>query len=219
MNQPDSIGQTKTYWIVCEATPDYRSGDPTKEKWFERSGLTCTCEKDGQRKLRWLRQWHPNAFLAKATITPVPDKFKSPFRFVGVQTGRYRNPSYHRQENRDCAWYERQGEGSIGQRAPTHTRRKHHVTQSRQSSNETSSVSSDRRRSANCHARRTPSTGVVCESEDTRRRNPMVYTDFSYRPMRPEIRSIPEQTCMPLVPGCSCQCVDRRVYGSGRSSE
>jgi hypothetical protein len=83
MNQPDSIGQTKTYWIVCEATPDYRSGDPTKEKWFERSGLTCTCEKDGQRKLRWLRQWHPNAFLAKATITPVPDKFKSPLPFRG----------------------------------------------------------------------------------------------------------------------------------------
>lgn len=83
MNQPDSIGQSKTYWIVCEATPDYRSGDPTKEKWIERSGLACTCEEEGQRKLRWLRQWHPKAFLAKAIVTPVPDKFEHPLPLRG----------------------------------------------------------------------------------------------------------------------------------------
>lgn len=53
-------GETQTYWVVCEEHSDGR--------WFQRNYPQMTQEL-GYKKLRHLRRWHPNAFLATIVIT------------------------------------------------------------------------------------------------------------------------------------------------------
>lgn len=70
MLQTNSIRQTRTYWGVF----DIREHDG---EWIPR-GWMCDCEEEGQRKLRWLRQWYPNAFLVEMSLKTVADNFHAP---------------------------------------------------------------------------------------------------------------------------------------------
>jgi hypothetical protein len=69
MSQPNSISQTLTCWMVCKVG---RNG-----QWVHHSHFMDS-EEEGQRKLRWLRQWHPNAFLVKMAMVTVRDNFHAP---------------------------------------------------------------------------------------------------------------------------------------------
>lgn len=70
MPNTDAISQRRTYWGVC----CIREHDG---KWIPRS-WTYDSEEEGQRKLRWLRQWHPKAFLVEMEMTTVRDNFSVP---------------------------------------------------------------------------------------------------------------------------------------------
>lgn len=69
MSQPKSINQTKTYWAVCDARLD---SEWIPLKWVLGS------EEEGQRSLRWLRQWYPNAFIVEMSLKTVADNFHAP---------------------------------------------------------------------------------------------------------------------------------------------
>jgi len=51
---------TRTFWLVCEVVG---GGD-----WISHGAFWNTRE-EGEQKLRWLRQWHPEAFLVSAVMT------------------------------------------------------------------------------------------------------------------------------------------------------
>jgi hypothetical protein len=73
MSQPHSLSQTLTCWMVCDLSRSTRHAD----QWFHRSHFIYS-EEEGQRKLRWLRQWHPHAFLVKSAMATVEDNFHAP---------------------------------------------------------------------------------------------------------------------------------------------
>ncbi len=54
------IGETRRYWMVCEARED--------GKW-NHHGFFRETQEEGERRLRWLRQWYPNAFLVEMLLT------------------------------------------------------------------------------------------------------------------------------------------------------
>ena len=57
-------GQTRTCWVVCEERGD--------GLWFQR-GFPQETQAQGYKKLRWLRRWHPNAFLSTIVMTQCDD--------------------------------------------------------------------------------------------------------------------------------------------------
>ena len=70
--------ETRTYWMVCQARGD--------GQWILH-GFWHDSLEIGQQKLRWLRQWHPQAFLVCAEMTqcnsesPLPPlPIRSPMR-------------------------------------------------------------------------------------------------------------------------------------------
>lgn len=52
--------ETRTYWMVCEERAD--------GQWFHH-GFFRETQEEGYRRLRWLRRWHPNAFLVSMVMT------------------------------------------------------------------------------------------------------------------------------------------------------
>lgn len=69
MSQPAFTRQTRTYWAVCDARLD---NEWIPLKWVLGS------EEEGQRSLRWLRQWYPNAFIVEMSLKTVADNFHAP---------------------------------------------------------------------------------------------------------------------------------------------
>lgn len=61
--------EMRTYWMVCEARLD--------GQWCHRGWLLETQE-EGYRKLRWLRRWHPNAFLVSMLMTQCDSESPQP---------------------------------------------------------------------------------------------------------------------------------------------
>jgi|CXWL01.1.fsa_nt_gi hypothetical protein len=61
--------ETRTCWVVCDALAN--------GQWFNRSGFLETQEA-GERKLRWLRRWHPGAFLVSMVMTPCDSESLNP---------------------------------------------------------------------------------------------------------------------------------------------
>jgi hypothetical protein len=61
MGEVLKASETRTRWVVCDA---HEGG-----KWVEH-GFWQETEEEGYRKLRWLRRWHPQAFLVSMVMTP-----------------------------------------------------------------------------------------------------------------------------------------------------
>jgi len=69
MKRFGAIKETRTYWTVCAARHD--------GKWIQH-GYLLDSEEEGQRKLRWFRQWYPTAFLVEIVMATVEDNFHAP---------------------------------------------------------------------------------------------------------------------------------------------
>jgi hypothetical protein len=69
MPNTDAITQTRTFWGICQAVPSGR--------WAQH-GYLYDSEEEGQRKLRWFRQWYPEAFLVEMAMTTLENNFHAP---------------------------------------------------------------------------------------------------------------------------------------------
>lgn len=61
--------ETRTYWMVCE--------ERAHGKWCHH-GFFRETQEEGERRLRWLRQWHPKAFLVEMALTRCADNHGQP---------------------------------------------------------------------------------------------------------------------------------------------
>ena len=61
--------QTRTYWAVAEERAD--------GYWFHH-GFPQETQELGYKKLRWLRRWHPNAFLVSMVMTQCDSESAEP---------------------------------------------------------------------------------------------------------------------------------------------
>ena len=69
MNEAVEISQKRTYWLVC--------GQRADGMWFLHGAFRET-QAEAERRLRWLRQWHPDAFLVQTTMWRCPERSNEP---------------------------------------------------------------------------------------------------------------------------------------------
>ena len=59
----------RKYWVVCD---EHGTG-----RWIQR-GFPQETQELGEKKLRWLRQWYPKAFLASMQLTQCDSEMAEP---------------------------------------------------------------------------------------------------------------------------------------------